>query len=139
MAATTGAPLALTTDASAAKRHGRKAFIRGAALATVGFVLYVVVGGAALTNVLSGSVADHAVESTQLTASAGPRQVEPTSGTPVVVGITIADAYCESLCRDPFDILCTTSKDRIAADWIVVSAADFDQVYRQLGCEPRAE
>jgi hypothetical protein len=118
-------------------RTHRAVFARSAAGA-VGCILYAVVGGAGLTHALFGSVAGHKAESAQSVESAEMMR-SGSSAAPLVIGITVADAYCEGYCEDSFAMSCTTSKELISADWIVVPAADFGSLYRELGCEPRAK
>jgi hypothetical protein len=115
-------------------RTHRTVFARSAAGA-VGCILYAVVGGAGLTHALFGSVAVHKVESVE----SAEMMRSGSSAAPLVIGITVADAYCEGYCEDSFALSCTTSKELISADWIVVPAADFGSLYRELGCEPRAK
>src|SRR6266852_1781326 len=107
-------------------RDTRHLVSRRALLSAAGLGLYVIVGAAISTHVVAGSpwvqTADNAA------------QLERLSVATVVVGVTVEDVDCDLNCEDSFSVLCTTTKDHISADWILVRAADFDPVYRALRC-----
>jgi hypothetical protein len=107
----------------------RAVFVRSA-VGMVGFILYVSVGGAALTHALSRGVASQAVEAAGTTRSGS-------SAATVVIGMSVEDGLCDGYCESP-SVLCTTTANRSSTDWIVVRHADFSRLYGEL-CEPQLE